>query len=359
MVFSIVHLLGICEETIMKELDKLREMVDTVVRMAKQEGKISMFSIATTSNVNNKEILFPAIRETERTICGNILLNSERFIETIVKEIDGVVEIILVDAETKVPTVVDLESKVRNLAKKSKIFTFRPNDLTVDAADALIAQLKSSLNGKKITIIGGGNVGSKLALKLVERGADIYLTRRNERKLKKIVEGLNAIKSDYIKSNIYYTTQNLKASENADVLIGATPGIAAITKDMIRNMKANALVIDVGNGTIFPDAVEEAKRRDIKVLCLFMKPGYDGTLETIFQTEELIQNQKSKNLGIFSMISGGILGKKGDIIVDNVDNPNKILAIADGRGDVISDVGDREFKENIDMVKRLIRGEAK
>jgi hypothetical protein len=343
----------------MNHIQKLREIVGTTVRKAKQERKTSMFSIATTSNVNNKEILFPAIRETERTICGNVLLNSERFIETIVKEIDGAVEIILVDAETKVPTVVDLELKVRDIVKKSKMFTFRPNDFTVDATDALIAQLKYPLNGKKITIIGGGNVGSKLALKLVERGANVYLTRRNKNKLKKIVEGLNAIKSDYIKSNIYCTTQNLKASENVDILIGATPGIAAITTDMIRNMKAKGLVIDVGNGTIFPEAVEEAKRRDIKVLCLFMKPGYDGTLETIFQTEELIQNQKSKNLGNFSIISGGILGKRGDIIVDNVDNPTKILAIADGRGDVIPDVEDREFKENIDIVKRLIRGEEK
>ena len=343
----------------MNYIQKLREIVGTTVRKAKQERKTSMFSIATTSNVNNREILFPSIRETDKTVCGNILLNSERYLEEIVKEIDGAVEIILVDVETKVPTVVNLELKVRNLVKKSKIFTFRPNDLTVDAADVLIAQLKSPLNGKRVVIIGGGNVGSKLALKLVERGADVYLSRRDELKLKKIVEGLNAIKSDYIKSKVYCTTQSLKASENADILIGATPGIAAVTTDMIRNMKMGGLVIDAGNGTIFPAAVEEAKRRDIKVLCLFMKPGYNGALETIFQTEEVIQNQKSKNLGDFSIISGGALGKRGDIIVDNADNPTKIFSIADGKGDVIPDVEDREFQDNIDIVERLIRGEKK
>jgi len=343
----------------MNYIQKLREIVEITVRRAKQERKIPMFSIATTSNVNNKEILFPAIRETDKTVCGNILLNSERYLEEIVKEIDGNVEIVLVDAETKVHNIVDLELKIRNLIKKSKIFTFRPNDLTVDAVDALIAQLKSPLNDKKVAIIGGGNLGSKLALKLVERGANVYLTRRNKTKLKKIVEGLNAIKSDYIKSKVYYMTQNLKASENADILIGTTPGIAAITTDMIRNMKANGLVIDMGNGTIFPDAIGDAKRRNIKVLCLFMKPGYDGALETIFQTENLIQHQKSKNLGNFLMISGGILGKRGDIIVDDVDNPTEILSIADGKGDVVPDVGDREFQENIAIVKRLIRGEIK
>ena len=338
---------------------KLREIIETTVRRAKQKRKISMFSIATTSNVNNKEMLFPSIRETDKTICGNILLNSERYLEEIVKGIDGIVEIILVDAGTKVSNVVDLELKVRSLVKKSKILTFKPNDLAVEAADALIAQLKSSLKDKKIAIIGGGNIGSKLALKLVERGANVYLTRRNKRKLEKIVEGLNAIKSDYIKGKVYYVTQNLKASQNADVLVGATPGIAAITTDMIKNMKVDGLVIDVGNGTIFPDAIEEAKRRNIKVLCLLMKPGYDAALEIIFQTEKLIQNQKSKNLGNFSIISGGILGDRGDIIVDNIDNPTEILAIANGKGDVIPNIDDREFQKSVDIVKMLIRSEMK
>ncbi|MFC1928511.1 NAD(P)-binding domain-containing protein [Chloroflexota bacterium] len=343
----------------MEFIQKLREIIEATVTRAKEVNKISMFSIATISNVNSKEILFPSMRETDKTVCGNILLNSERYLGEIIKEIDGIVEIILVDTETKTPNVVDLESKVGNLAKKSKILTFKPNDLAIDAADALIAQLKSPLKDKKITIIGGGNVGSKLALKLVERGADVYLTRRNKRKLEKIVEGLNIIKSDYLRGRVHYTTQNLEATENADVLIGTTPGVAVITADMIKHTKAGSLVLDLGTGTIFPDAIEEAKRRNIEVLCLFMKPGYDGALETILQTENLIQNLKSKNLGSFSIISAGILGKRGDIIVDNVDNPTIILSIADGKGDVIPDINDREFQENVAIVKSLIRSEIK
>ena len=343
----------------MKYLKELREIVKTVIKKAKEENKKSMFSIATTSNINNRDILFPSIRETDKTICGNILLNSDKYLKEIIKEIDGIVEIILVDAETKVLNITNLELKVRNLVKKSKIFTFRPNDLTVDAADALIAQIKYPLKDKKVTIIGGGNIGSKLAIKLVERGVNVYLTRKNERKLKKISEGLNTIKSDYLKSKIYYTTQNLRAAENADILIGTTPGISAITKEMICKIKSSCIIIDIGNGTIFPDAIEEAKRRKIKIFCLFMKPGYDGALETIFQTEELIKRQKSRNLENFSIISGGILGRRGDIIVDNVDNPAKIIAIADGKGDTIPYLNSKEFQKNMQTVKKLIKGEIK
>ena len=341
----------------MRYISELREIVKKTVTTAKQNGKISMFSIASTANVNNREILFPAIRETKTTVCGNALLNSERYLKKIIKEIDGAVDIILVDSETKVSSVINLEIKVKKFVKKSRILTFKPNDLTVDTLDALLAQLKSPLSEKKIAVIGAGNIGSKIALKLVERGANVCITRRNEMKVKKIADGLNAIKSDYLNANVSYTTDNLEASKNADVIIGATPGIPAITTEMVNNMNSNGIIIDVGNGTIFPDAITQTEKKNIRVLCLFMKPGYDGQLETIFETEKLVKNQKKRNLGKFSIISGGIFGKRGDIIVDHVDKPTKILSIADGKGDVISNIDDAEFHNNISIVKKIIKGE--
>lgn len=337
---------------------KLREIVKYVMENAKHNGKISMFSIASTANTNNLEIMFPAIRETEATICGNILISSKKYLEDVVNEIDGVVDIILVDSETKTQNITNLEIDVRNRVKKSKLYTFKPNDLTVEALDALIAQLKSSIKGNKIVVIGAGNIGSKIALKMVERGANVYITRRNLIKLKTIADGLNAIKSDYIDTKVHYTTDNLDASNNADVLIGTTPGVPSITAEMVDNMKSDGIIIDAGNGTLFPDAIEQAKYRDIKLLCLLMKPGYDGALETIFKTDEVISNQNSKTMGNFSIISGGVLGKRGDVILDNVNNPTKILAIADGTGDVISNMDDEEFQENIIIVKHLIKGGA-
>ena len=338
---------------------KLREIVEYVMKNAEKSGKISMFSIASTANINNQEILFPAIRETGTTICGNILISSKKYLEEIINEIDGLVDIILVDSETKIPDVTNLEIDIRKRVRKSKVYTFKPNDLTVEALDALIAQLKSPMKEKKIVVIGAGNIGSKIALKLVERGANVYITRRDLAKLKKIADGLNVIKSDYIDAKVYYATDNLIASNDADVLIGTTSGVPSITAEMVNNMKRDGIIIDVGNGTLFPDAIEQAKYRDIKLLCLLMKPGYDGALETIFKTEKVIANQKSKTMGEFSIISGGVLGKMGDVIVDNVNNPTKILAIADGTGDVISNVDDEEFQKNIMIVKHLIEEGAK
>ena len=48
--------------------------------------------------------------------------------------------------------------------------------------------------GKKIGIIGVGNIGSKVALYLTEKGAKVYLNRRDIKKLKKISSAINLIK---------------------------------------------------------------------------------------------------------------------------------------------------------------------
>lgn len=338
----------------MNYMEKLRKIIRETKEIADKKEKVAMFSIASTANVNNKEIEFPAIRETENTVCGNILVRSKKHLHEIIKEVDGLVEIILIDAETKIKSVRNLEGEANKLVEKSELLTFRPNDLTVNSADVLINQIKGTLKDKKIAIIGAGNIGSKLALKLVERNAAVYLTRRDKKKLKRIVQGLNTIKSEYVENKIHGAKSNFEASVDADVIIGTTPGTAAITEKMVKNMKANGLILDIGNGTIFPGAVEDAKKRGIKILCLLMKPGYNGEIKTILNTKDVIKKQKNRDLGEFSIISGGVFGKKGDVIVDDVDNPRQILSIADGKGNIIPYNEQIKFQKNIDKVKKIM-----
>lgn len=336
--------------------EKIDDILRVVTSKASDDNKVSMFSIASTANINNPAYVFPTIRETENTVCGTILINTDKDLRKIIKKIDGIVEIILVDAETKVPEIQNLTENVRELTKKSKVLTYKPNDLTVDAADALIAQLFISLNNKKIAIFGGGNIGSKLALKLVERGANVSLVRRDKRKLQKIVQGLNYIKSACLKNKISGTSDINHASTNADVLIGTTPGIPVITTHMIQKMNPSGLIIDIGNGTLFPEAIKYARDNNIKTMCLIMKPGYDGSLKTIFETEKIISAQKSKKIKNFFIISGGFLGNYGDIIVDNAEKPTKIFAIADGNGDIIHQEEREKFQKRLEYLQKYVIG---
>lgn len=334
---------------------RVKEIAEQVARQAKASNKISMFSVANTANLNNAELLFPAIRETDATVAGNVLVISIEQIKQVLEIVDGKVDVILMDAECKRAGLENAEKIFRERVRKSRLLTLKPNDLTVEAVDALLAQRASPLAGKKMAVIGAGNVGSKIGLKLVERGVEVVLTRRNQKVLQTIVAGLNAIKPSFVQAEVRGTTDALAACQGADAIIGVTAGQAAITRAMILAMQPTGIVIDVGNGTIFPEAIQEANQRGVSVVCLVMKPGYDGTIQTLLETEKLIRKMDRRSLGDFSILSGGVLGQRGDIIVDDVHQPGRILAIADGRGDVMPNIQDPSFRKNIERVKAIIQ----
>ena len=106
------------------------------------------------------------------------------------KLIDGKFDLIFVDLEKKVKSTtrfgyINIERAAKDTIKKTRILGYKGNDLTIQACETLIHYLfnkdKRGIGGKKILILGAGNVGFKIALKLVECGAELYLFRRNKR----------------------------------------------------------------------------------------------------------------------------------------------------------------------------------
>ena len=86
---------------------------------------------------------------------------------------------------------------------------------------------------KKITIVGAGNIGSKLALILLERGSKIVICRRDFKKSKLIARTINLIKPKNTVEKVIPEDNFENASKNTDILIGATSGKPAINKKMI------------------------------------------------------------------------------------------------------------------------------
>jgi hypothetical protein len=156
---------------------------------------------STVKKVKNDNYYITPIRNTGTMIVGGVIVYNEQQAINIAKRIDGEVDYILVDVEKKTPRsksdygdVPNIERRVREHVSHSELWVYKGNDLTVEAVDALLGHLyKDNLHGigrTKIAILGTGNLGAKLALKLVERGANVFVTRRDIKKLEKITDEL-------------------------------------------------------------------------------------------------------------------------------------------------------------------------
>ena len=340
---------------------KIDEIINEVNKISKQNQTPSGFTIANTKKYyGNIMPYFPPIRETRDIVCGNVIIYTEKQAKEIAKYLDGKVEYIIVDSEKKIlPTEYGINDAgnielALSEIKKSKALTFKANDLTVSAIDALIANKYSPLGGRKVAIIGAGNIGSKIALTLLERGARPVLYRRNVEKLEAIVKALNTIKPEGTISFAEYSISLEEACNNAEIIIGCTPGIPIINKECVSKMKELGIIIDIGKGSIYKEAIEYAISNKIDVIRADIRAGFFGTISTIFETKNLLENiMGSKAINGIQIASGGIMAKEGTVIVDNYKSPKKIIGISNGCGDFKRTLSDDE-KNNLEKLKWIM-----
>jgi len=331
----------------------LTEEVDKIIReinkLANIEKKLTGFCIGNTRKVNNAGLYFSPIRRTSKLIAGSAIVYDVPQAVELACAIDGRVDFVLIDTEKKISTELyntdnagNVERAVRENVKYSRILTYKGNDLTVDSIENLIVKILSSfprgLGGKKACIIGAGNLGSKLALKLVERGMDVYLTRRNKEKLLNIVTALNIIKPAETIAKVYACEDNFSAAQNADLLVGLTQGAPVITKAMIEVLSPGALVLDGGKGCCHFDAISLAREKNIPIYRADIRAGFEGHISMALETERILEHTlgRTKFDGV-SVVSGGLLAHLNEVVVDSIEKPYFVFGLADGLGDFVRD----------------------
>ncbi len=334
---------------------KIEDIVKTISEMAKSEGKKTGFSIGNTAKKNDEELYYTPIRSSSIMVLGGVIVYSEAQAIEIAEALDGKVDYVLVDAEKKIPAEMsrlgapaNVERAVRESVKKSRVWIYKGNDLSVEAVDTLLTELtKNRITGigaAKITILGAGNLGSKLALKLVERGAHVTVTQRKKEKIDTIVQALNFIKPDYTTSEVIGTTDNEEAAKGAEILIGATQGIPVITPKMIASLAENAIILDVGKGTLFPEAILLAQEMNVDIYRLDIRAALEGLISALWMTEKIVNEKMGRSLlNNENIVSGGLLGRENEIVVDNVWSPKRVYGIADGKGDFVRNLSNEQL----------------
>lgn len=313
------------------------------IKQIQKSKKKKVFYFGNTAKKESNNFYLTNIQENNKFIYFGAVIFNNHAAQKIAKLVDGKVDLVLVDTEKKVfskkkSELINIERSVKDELKKTKIFTYKGNDLTVQACETLINYIllrdPRGIGGKKILILGSGNIGYKLALKLVESGGSVFLYRRNKKILKNIVNTINYIRP---KATIAKSKEVFKLNKNFskyDIIIGTTNGNSLIKPFHVDTLKKNTVVIDIGKGIFEKKALLKAINKKIDLYRLDITPAYDGYLENIYSTEKInnFNLEKSKNFKKFHLVKRGILSQENSIIVDNVNTPKKIYGISNGYG---------------------------
>ena len=333
-------------------LGKYFEVIDLILlnknikKIHKENKKKIIFTVGNTRKINNNKSYFTPIRNFRSYIVWGVNVYSEKEAIDCVKVVDKYSDYIFVDCEKKISKAdslfgyqANLERRIKEKIKNAKVFLYKGNDITVDAADNFLSNyFKNDLRGvggKIISILGAGNIGSKLALKLVERGAKVIITRKNNYKLKIITRALNFIKPQFTQERINGLLNNYKATKYSDVIFGCSNSkTPIITKSLVKNCKKLKIIIDIGKGSISEEAIHYIEKKSIKVYRL----DVTSTLLTMIDSQINYHKFFSKKTGRKKIdghicVSGGELGKKGDLVVNDIYKPKNVYGVANGKGD--------------------------
>jgi hypothetical protein len=345
--------------------EEIEKIVLEVNRLAHLESKLTGFCIGNTRKINETGLYFSPLRRTSKLIAGSAIVYDVSQAVAVARAVDGRVGYVLVDTEKKISTelygsdnVGNVERAVRETVKHSRVLTYKGNDLTVDSIENLIAQILSTyprgLSGKRAAIIGAGNVGSKLALKLVERGMDVSLIRRDKVKLAAIVTALNIIKPAETIASVSAGADNLSVSQGADLLVGLTQGTPVITMDMIDALAPGAVLLDGGKGCCELNAIRRAQEKNIPIYRADIRPGFEGHICMVLETERIVEYTMGRTeFDGVPVVSGGLLARHNEVVVDSIDDPHTVFGIANGLGDFVR-VLDEKQAQRIQAVHNYI-----
>jgi hypothetical protein len=335
--------------------ETLNNLLQTI--KSKANGRVSAFIIGNTSSVMpyDKDFYFTPLEETSELIYGGVIVKNVEITASIAELIDGQVDYVFVDAEKKIKEIYygsndigNIERIVREKIFKSKVLTYKGNSLATEAIDLLLGQLVVDLGNVNVAIIGAGNMGSKIALTLVERGAKVKLFRRNLSKLKKITDGLNQIKSEHTESSITMAENIEEACRGANVVIACADQQSIIKEDLKWLSKERSpILIDVGK-KCFDESIINSHEFVVFSLdtSIIQKYVFTAIIKTKLIYGKAIGRKKLQDYGL-NLISSGLVGQYGEFIVDDIDNPKTIIGVADGQGSLLEDTGIFEDKLNI------------
>lgn len=326
---------------------------------AKAGSRATGFLIGNTSDIFDAGDFYSTpLRQTPELVYAGMIVKNVETAGNVADMVDGKVDYVFVDAEKKIRRIYfgaddagNIEREVRERAKKSHILTYKGNDLGVEAVDLLLGQLAANLGGMQIAVVGSGNFGSKVALKLVERGAHVRVHRRNMERLRAITAGINEIKSEHTLSTVAMHDTLLGACAGTDAIIGCSNEKGIIPESMVQKMNAQGprLLIDAGKGCFSPDVVNDARytvyRVDVSTVQQLLFSALVKTHSTFAQsTGRIVLEPEGVRL-----VSLGLLGRYGEIVVDNIHDPTYIIGVADGKGTLVQDV--TPFAEALQKLK--------
>ena len=332
---------------------------------AVKAGKFSALNVVTGEKPLAEFQVSGNIHATQSHVVGSVALTSDEHLNAVLQTCDGKADVVLLDVDRKPFGPANAAESAREILKKTALLTYLDSRVWVEAVeDQVVRLLQEVLNDSDIVIAGDHPRSRFLALRFAERGASVSLLQDPGRGPTEVpigpmrmlsLEG-HELKLSYMKGDAGCA---FDALSKANIVVVWPDGAPWFDARFAKHLPGKTYVLDAGIGTILPDGIAEAQQRGCLLLRVNIWPALTGTLsaahDSLMKTRDALGWETMDGIRV---VAGGAMGQSGDVIVDSIHHPTRVIGVCDGQGGVHfryrDDETDRVRRVQAEINRRLV-----
>jgi hypothetical protein len=310
-------------------------------------GKFSALNVVTGEKPLADFLVSGNIHSTQSHVVGSVSLSGDDHLNMVLHAIDGRVDVVLLDVDRKPFGPTNAAQTAGAILKKTSLLTYLDSRVWVEAVeDQVVRLLHEVLSDSEIVIAGDHPRSRFLALRFAERGARVTLLQDPGRPPTVVpIEPMRMLSLEGEQLKLSYMKGDagcaFDALSKANAVVVWPDGAPWFNQLFAKHLSSKPYVLDAGIGTILPEGIAEAQRRGCLLLRVNIWPALTGTLsaahDSLMKTREAFGWEVLDGVPV---VAGGAMGQSGDVIVDSVHNPTRVIGVCDGQGGVRFRFGD-------------------
>lgn len=322
------------QKTTLLSHQKALQFAQEMVNQAKKNGKKTVFTITLNSRALT---VFPFIRQNSFLVIGNVEAGNMDEVLKVIKILDGIVDWILLDHSHQQIANACLENEIT----KSEFAWYSEKRVIFLSVIGVLCQIKPK---KPILILADKTNLQELTIALVKQNFPVYIPPEQ---------------SDFYKNennSLIKIMDNWESSlQDVSIIISFEKANTwQLEKVQIENISHETIILEARPGVYSDVFLNKLLVRNQSVLRVDMSPGLSAELTLAIETKRAYESRGAKDINGYRIISGGFIGNKGDIVVDSVNIPSRVIGIANGKGGLLSEKEDIDFSESRRFVEDKI-----
>lgn len=327
-------------------------MAQTVRGHAKKRGKLSVVNIVAAQRPTEAPVISSFIQEEFEFVIGSLEIGGDAQLASVISAVDGVVDVVLVDANPRPFLTAGLAQAARQLVQSSRLLSYSDAELWARTVMYELKALSPLPGGARVVIAGLRAESKRLAEHLVDQGVDLVLSGAGQSELAATASALGVMNGGAV---IGVEPDLRRAVKGAAAIAAFHKDEPLLDRTVMAAVDPGTLVFDATIGAVQLDAIQEAVDRGIRIVRPDMRAAMAGELAAqlgIAATASELMGRAQ--IAGWPVVAGGLVGALGDIVVDSITNPRRVVGVADGRGRIVP--GGRGFEDRIRMVESALAG---